>query len=238
MSTRLDGRRWDQLREVTIERGTAIYAEGSALIKSGNTQILCTATVSKGVPIFLRDSGQGWITAEYAMLPRATGMRTKRERRGAGGRTMEIQRLVGRSLRSVVDLTQLGDRTITVDCDVLLADGGTRTAAITGAFVALSDSINNLVADGQIARNPIKEHVAAISVGILKGKAALDLCYEEDSSAEVDMNIVMTGSGKFVEIQGTAEREPFSWEKMNDLIRLAETGIGKLLETQRAVLAQ
>lgn len=210
-------------------------AEGSALIEVGNTRVICTASVEDRVPPFLRNQGKGWVTAEYAMLPRATGTRTQRESssRGPSGRTQEIQRLIGRSLRAVVDMSALGERTITLDCDVMNADGGTRTASITGAYVALLQACQKLQKDNVIKRSPIIQEVAAVSVGIVSGTPLLDLNYVEDSAAEVDMNIVCTANGKFIEVQGTAEREPFSREQMNQLLELAEKGIQQLMMFQR-----
>ena len=233
---RNDGRTKETLRPITIETGKNLHAEGSAFITVGDTQVLCLATVEEKIPFFLRDTGKGWVTAEYAMLPRATTERTRRERRGAGGRTMEIQRLIGRSLRAVVDLHKLGERSITVDCDVLQADGGTRCASITGAYVAMSLAIKKLIEEEKIAASPIKDHVAAISVGIVEGKPVLDLDYSEDSTAHVDMNIVMTGGGKFVEIQGTAEEEPFSHDEMSQLITIAQTGLTNIFEIQEQAI--
>ncbi|MGE5570890.1 MAG: ribonuclease PH [Rhodospirillales bacterium] len=235
---RVDGRAADQMRPVRIETGYLLTAEGSALIEVGNTRVLCAATVEETVPQFLRGSGKGWITAEYSMLPRATVSRTPREitRGHPSGRTQEIQRLIGRSLRSVVDLTALGERTIILDCDVLQADGGTRTAAITGAFVAMSAAIRQLVAFGRLRATPVKDYVGAVSVGIVNGQPLLDLAYEEDSRAEVDMNVVMTGGGQFVEVQATAEQTPFHDEHLAKLIALAREGIRGLIEIQRGVL--
>ena len=233
---RNDGRTKETLRPITIETGRSMHAEGSAFITVGDTQVLCLATVEEKIPFFLRDTGKGWVTAEYAMLPRATTERTRRERRGAGGRTMEIQRLIGRSLRAVVDLHRLGERSITVDCDVLQADGGTRCASITGAYVAMSLAIKKLIEEEKIAASPIKDHVAAISVGIVEGKPVLDLDYSEDSTAHVDMNIVMTGGGKFVEIQGTAEEEPFSHDEMSQLIAIAQSGLTNIFEIQEQAI--
>ncbi|HKQ31893.1 MAG TPA: ribonuclease PH, partial [Thermodesulfobacteriota bacterium] len=209
---RSDGRKWDELRPVKISRGIMKYAEGSALIETGETKVLCTATFEDRVPPFLKDTGKGWVTAEYSMLPRSTKERITRDsvRGKIGGRSHEIQRIIGRALRSVIDLGKLGERSITIDCDVLQADGGTRTASITGAFVALSDAALNLIRQGVVSENPIVDFIAAVSVGIVSGKPALDLNYEEDSSAEVDMNVAMTGSGLLVEVQGTAEGKPFS----------------------------
>ena len=210
-------------------------AEGSALIEVGNTKVICTASVEDRVPPFLRNQGKGWVTAEYSMLPRATSTRTQRESgtRGVSGRTQEIQRLIGRSLRAVVEMQALGERTITLDCDVIQADGGTRTASITGAYVALLLACQKLLKDGVLKRNPIVQEVAAVSVGIVENTPLLDLCYVEDSSAEVDMNIVCTGTGKFIEVQGTAEKQAFSREQMNEMMLLAEKGIQQLMMFQR-----
>ena len=229
----------DALRPLRITRRYTRYAEGSVLIEAGETKVICTASVEEGVPSFLRGKGQGWLTAEYGMLPRATHTRGKREA-AAGkqtGRTQEIQRLIGRSLRAVTDLGALGERTIQIDCDVIQADGGTRCASITGACVALSDALKGLQAAGSIAGLPLREMVAAVSVGIYQGVAVLDLDYAEDSACETDMNVVMTESGGFVEIQGTAEGAPFSRQEMNSLVSLAETGLGQIFAAQRAVLA-
>jgi ribonuclease PH len=231
---RPDGRKAGQLRPIRIEIGAAKYAEGSCLICMGETTVLCTATVEDGVPSFLRGKGQGWVTAEYGMLPRSTDTRTPR--RLGGGRTLEIQRLIGRSLRAVTDRKKLGDRTITLDCDVLHADGGTRTAAITGACVALFEACEHLRRNDLIEAWPIRELVAAVSVGIVGGEAVLDLPYAEDSNAEVDMNIVMTASGRFVEVQGTAEGEPFGEDTLRALLDLARTGVDALIEAQRQAL--
>jgi ribonuclease PH len=223
------------MRPVEIETGFLKTAEGSALIKVGNTQVLCAATVEDGVPQFLRNSGKGWVTAEYAMLPRATARRTPREvnKGRVSGRTHEIQRLIGRSMRAVVDGAALGERTVVIDCDVLQADGGTRTASITGAFVALSLALRRLVEFGALKSMPLRDSVAATSVGLVRGVALLDLCYEEDSQADVDMNVVMTGAGKFVEVQATAEHSAFDDDQMARLIALARTGIGQLIEIQK-----
>lgn len=230
---RKDNRLPDEIRPWRITGGVLDHAEGSALIDAGKTKVICAATVEEKVPSFLRDKGQGWVTAEYSMLPRATHTRSPRERGGrVGGRTLEIQRLIGRSLRSVTDLTALGERTITVDCDVIQADGGTRVASITGAWVALHNALENLIALGALASNPMKDSVAAVSVGIVGGTQCLDLDYDEDSSAEVDMNVVMTGRGRLVEVQATAEGEPFSLAGMNRLIRLAQKGIGDIRRIQ------
>jgi ribonuclease PH len=230
----------DQLRPLAIHRGWSEFAEGSCLLDAGRTRVLCTASVEEGVPPFLRGSGRGWITAEYALLPRSTGRRNAREsvKGKRQGRTVEISRLIGRSLRAAVDLEALGEETITLDCDVLQADGGTRCAAITGAMVALHDAISWLRAEGRLApeAEPLRHFIAAVSVGIVGGTPMLDLCYEEDSAAEVDMNVVMTGSGRFVELQGTAEGEPFSERQLAQLKRLAKKGIAGLIQAQKTVL--
>jgi ribonuclease PH len=235
---RTDGRSADELRPVRLTPDYLPYAEVSALIEMGQTRVICSASVEERVPPFLRNRGQGWITAEYAMLPRATMQRTSREigRGGPSGRTHEIQRLIGRSLRAIVDMSHLGERTITLDCDVLQADGGTRTAAITGAYVAFALAMRRLLRSGKISRNPIVNQVAAVSVGIVSGTALLDLKYDEDSRAEVDMNIVCTGDGRFVEVQGTAEGDPFGREEMDQLLALATVGIERLIRLQRDVL--
>jgi ribonuclease PH len=237
---RADGRAPDRLRKVKITRNYIRPAEGSCLIEVGDTRVICTASVEKKVPPFLRGLGEGWITAEYGMLPRATSDRSSREasRGRVGGRTHEIQRLIGRSLRAVVDLKVLGERTIWLDCDVVQADGGTRTTSITGAFVALVDALKWLKKEGKIISWPIRDFVAATSVGIVDNKALLDLTYEEDSKASVDINVVMTGEGKFVEVQGTAEEQPFTKSEMDKLIDLAKKGIGKLIATQKEVLGK
>jgi ribonuclease PH len=219
-----------------MEVGVAPYAEGSCIITAGNTRVLCTASVSEGVPAWRESSGLGWVTAEYAMLPRATHTRTRRERDGVGGRTQEIQRLIGRSLRSVTDLRALGPRTITVDCDVLQADAGTRTASITGACVALGLAGRWLLEEGKVERNPLRERVAAVSVGIVDGEPRLDLEYREDSSAQVDMNVVATQSGGLVEVQGTAEGDPFPRKDLDHLLDLALSGIEELLAAQARIL--
>src|SRR3990167_2336504 len=240
MNMRSDGRNWDELRPVKITRGIMKYAEGSALIETGETKVLCTATFEEKVPPFLKDTGKGWVTAEYSMLPRSTKERITRDsvRGRIGGRSHEIQRIIGRSLRSVIDLDKLGERSITIDCDVLQADGGTRTAAITGAFVALSDAVLNLIREGVIDDNPIADFIAAVSVGIVGGRLALGLDYAEDSKAEVDMNVAMTGSGLLVEVQGTAEGKPFSKNELNSLIMIAERGITELIGRQQDILAE
>ncbi|MCC6712127.1 MAG: ribonuclease PH [Candidatus Dadabacteria bacterium] len=237
---RSGGRDWDELRPVTITRGVMKYAEGSALIETGETKVLCTATVETRVPPFLRDTGRGWVTAEYSMLPRSTKDRITRDsvKGRIGGRSHEIQRIIGRALRSVIDLDRLGEMSITIDCDVLQADGGTRTAAITGAFVALSDAALHLVSTGVLADSPMQDYIAAVSVGIVEGKTALDLDYEEDSTAEVDMNVAMTGSGLLVEVQGTAEGKPFSKRRLSQLVTLAEKGINELIQKQREALTE
>lgn len=235
---RSDGRRADELRPVRIVRNFIRHAEGSVLISMGDTKVICTATIEDSVPPFLRDSDQGWITAEYGMLPRSTHNRIPREatRGRTSGRTQEIQRLIGRSLRSVVDLEALGSRTIWLDCDVIQADGGTRTASITGSFVALHDALRTLVRIGKVEKIPLEDYVAATSVGILEEESLLDLNYQEDSLCEVDMNIVMTSSSQYVEIQGTAERSPFGKRDMERLLALAEKGIKELIEIQKKVL--
>jgi ribonuclease PH len=237
---RTDGRAADELRPAKITPGFLPYAEGSVLIEMGNTRVVCAASLEDRVPPFLRNSGQGWLTAEYAMLPRATQTRTGREigRGGPSGRTHEIQRLIGRSLRAIADMKVLGERTITIDCDVLQADGGTRTAAITGAFVALALANHQLLKIGKISRSFTTDQVAAVSVGIVGGTPLLDLKYDEDSRAEVDMNIVCTGDGRFIELQGTAEREPFSREQMDELIALGELGIRTLIGIQKTIISQ
>ena len=231
---RPDGREATELRPVTLEIGTAKHAEGSCLIRMGETTVLCTASVEDGVPAFLRGEGAGWVTAEYGMLPRSTNTRTRR--RLGGGRTLEIQRLIGRSLRAVTDRKALGERTITLDCDVIQADGGTRTAAITGACVAFFEACEYLRQSDRISTWPIRELVAAISVGVVGGEPVLDLPYVEDSGADVDMNVVMTASGRFVEVQGTAEAEPFDHDTLQSLLDLARKGVGELVDAQRAVL--
>ncbi len=225
----------DALRPVRITRNFTIHAEGSVLIAFGNTQVLCTASVEEKVPPHKRGSGEGWVTAEYGMLPRATHTRSDREaaKGKQSGRTQEIQRLIGRSMRAVFDLKKLGERTIQLDCDVLQADGGTRTAAITGAFVAAQDAVNGLIAKGLITSSPITHHVAAISVGLLYGQALLDLEYTEDSVCDTDMNVVMTGAGNFVEVQGTAEGVAFTRKEMDSLLALAEKGIAELVQLQK-----
>jgi ribonuclease PH len=236
---RNDGRSFNALRSVNITRNFTKHAEGSVLIEFGDTKVLCTASVEESVPPFLKGKGTGWVTAEYAMLPRATHTRSPREsaKGKQTGRTLEIQRLIGRSLRAVTDLTKLGERSITIDCDVIQADGGTRTASITGAYVALVDALTTLKSKGLLPEIPLKESVAAVSVGILNGEALLDLNYLEDSAAEVDMNFVMTASDRFVEVQGTAEAEPFTAIQMDAMRDLATEGIRRLFQIQRDALA-
>lgn len=235
---RLNGRKTDQTRVVSITTNANKYAEGSVLIEFGDTKVICTATVDEKVPPFMKGQGKGWITAEYSMLPRATQVRNQREsaRGKLTGRTMEIQRLIGRALRSVVDLHALGERTITLDCDVIQADGGTRTTSITGSFVAMAIAIHELAEKHKMAKFPITDFLASVSVGIINEVPMLDLNYEEDSKAKVDMNVVMTGSGKFVEVQGTGEEAPFSREELNELLALGELGIRELIELQKAAL--
>ena len=231
---RIDGRAREKIRKVIITRNFNKYAEGSCLIEFGNTKVVCTASVEESVPPFLKNSGTGWVTAEYGMLPRSCDKRIPRGK--DSGRTYEIQRLVGRSLRSVTEMNDLGERTIWIDCDVLQGDGGTRTASITGSFIALVDALAKMKKEGKINRIPIRDYVAATSVGIVNGELLLDLCYKEDSKAEVDMNVVMTGSGEFIEIQGTAERVPFSKEKMDEMLALARKGIEELFTIQRKLV--
>lgn len=236
---RPSGRAVDELRPVSLERHYTCHAEGSVLVSFGATRVLCTASVEEGVPRFLRGEDSGWITAEYGMLPRSTGTRMGREaaRGKQGGRTLEIQRLIGRSLRAAVDLKKLGEFTITLDCDVLQADGGTRTASITGAFVALVDAINGLQRDKRIRTDPLEHFVASVSVGMSGGEAVLDLDYAEDSSAETDLNVVMTDSGAFIEVQGTAEAAPFERRELDAMLDLASGGIATLIDAQRDALA-
>jgi len=233
---RLDGRGNDELRPVCITPGFQYYAEGSALIEQGNTKVVCAVSVEDRVPAFLRGQGMGWITAEYAMLPRATSTRTPREESRVGGRAQEIRRLIGRSLRAAVDLEALGERTLTVDCDVLQADGSTRTAAITGSYVALVQAVDALAKREVITALPVRRAVAAVSVGVVAGELLLDLCYDEDFWAEVDFNVVMTSEGEFVELQGTAEAGPFSKSTVDAVLALAEGGIARLLEIQQDAL--
>lgn len=236
---RPDGRQYNELREVKITRDFISTAEGSVLMELGKTRVICTATVEDRVPPFLKDQNRGWVTAEYSMLPRATQIRTLRESTAGriSGRTHEIQRLIGRSLRSVVDLGSIGQKTFWIDCDVIQADGGTRTAAITGAFICLADACGLAVRKGLIQKNPIKDYLAAVSIGIVNGENMLDLCYQEDSAADVDMNIVMTGKEQLVEIQGTAEGHPFSTETLENLLRLSKEGIATLISLQKGLIA-
>ena len=238
--TRPAQRQTDQMRPVRITRGYTIHAEGSVLIEFGHTKVLCTASVEEKVPPHKRGSGEGWVTAEYGMLPRSTHTRSDREaaKGKQSGRTQEIQRLIGRSLRAVFDLSLLGERTLALDCDVIQADGGTRTAAITGAFVAAQDAVSHLLARGKLARSPVIGHVAAVSVGLIEGTPLLDLEYVEDVACDTDMNVVMTEAGHFVEVQGTAEGVAFTRKEMDQLLVLAEKGIGELMALQKAALAQ
>lgn len=237
---RTDGRKPDELRQVILTPHVNRYAEGSVMIEFGHTRVICTATVDEKVPPFLKGSGKGWVTAEYAMLPRATQVRNQREsiKGKPGGRTMEIQRLIGRALRSVVDLEALGERTVTMDCDVIQADGGTRVASITGAFVAMALAMHKLVKEGKLAKLPITDYLASVSAGVISGEALVDLNYEEDSRAQVDMNVVMTGTGAFVEIQGTGEESPFSKNHLEQLLKLSESAIRQLIDMQRTVLEE
>jgi len=235
---RIDGRAPDQMRPISIERNYLKFAEGSVLISMGNTKVICTATVEERVPLFLKGTGRGWMTAEYAMLPRSCPKRVVRESSAGrvGGRTHEIQRLIGRSLRAVYDLSSIGERTVYIDCDVIQADGGTRTASITGAFVAAHDTLSGLVSEGVISRVPVLDAVAAVSVGIVNGTPSLELNYAEDSQAEVDMNVVMTGEGRFVEVQGTAELTSSTRAQLDDMLDLAAAGIAELNEAQANAL--
>ncbi len=236
---RPDGRQPDEMRPVTITRDFLRHAEGSVLIAVGDTKVVCSASVEERVPVFLKDSGQGWVTAEYGMLPRSTKTRSPRENSGRpSGRTFEIQRLVGRCLRAVTDLAALGPRTIWIDCDVLQADGGTRTASITGAYVALADALQTLRGQGVLRSLPLKDFVAATSVGLVEGRIVLDLCYAEDVTAEVDMNVVMTGGGAFVEVQGTAEERPYDRAQLDAMLAAAGDGIRELVALQRKLLAE
>ena len=235
---RPSGRAAEQVRSIKITRHYTKHAEGSVLVEFGETKVLCNATVEESVPRFLKGQNQGWVTAEYGMLPRATNSRTQREaaKGKQTGRTMEIQRLIARSLRAMIDLKLLGEYTITLDCDVIQADGGTRTASITGACVALNDAINKMIADGKLKQNPIKSLVAAVSVGIVEGQAVCDLEYIEDSNADTDMNVIMTDDGRIIEVQGTAEGEPFSHEELLELLELAKNGIATIIDAQRQAL--
>jgi ribonuclease PH len=238
MTTRSDGRQLGELRPTRITPDFTMHAEGSVLIEAGRTRVICTASVEDRVPPFLRNTGKGWVTAEYGMLPRATSTRTQREASAGkiGGRTQEIQRLIGRSLRSVTKLDALGERTVWVDCDVIQADGGTRTAAITGGFVALALALTRMRAAGQLKSIPLLDHVAATSVGVVGGLPMLDLAYDEDSKADVDMNVVMTGDGRFIEVQGTAEGPPFERQALDDLLALADNGIRELVALQQTIV--
>ena len=235
---RTDGRKLAQLRPIKITPSYIKTADGSVLIEMGDTKVICTAKLEDRVPPFLRNSGKGWITAEYGMLPGSSSIRIGREssRGKVGGRTHEIQRLIGRSLRAIADLRTLGEKTIWIDCDVIQADGGTRTASITGAYVALAEAVRSWLGRGMISIDPVKDAVAAVSIGIVQGKILLDLCYEEDSKADVDMNFVMTGAGKFIEVQGTAEAAPFTRRQMERMAEIAQTGIKELLKTQKNVI--
>lgn len=237
---RIDGRKNDEIRAVKITRDYLMHAEGSVLIEMGNTKVICTASVDDKVPPFIKGTGKGWITSEYGMLPRSTEIRKPRDstRGKVDGRTMEIQRLIGRALRSVVQLEKLGEMTIYIDCDVIQADGGTRTASITGSFVALVDALNKLVQQGKISELPLIGYIAAISVGIKDGDVILDLNYAEDSTCQVDMNVVMTDTGQFVEVQGTGEESPFSREKLQKMLELAEKGVNELIKVQKQVLGE
>lgn len=240
LKLREDGRKVDSLREIKITKDFNLYAEGSVLIEFGNTKVICTASVSEKVPPFMRGQGKGWLTAEYSMIPRATGERNQREsaKGKLSGRTMEIQRLIGRALRTAVDLDKLGERTITIDCDVIQADGGTRTTSISGGFIALALAVKKLMKDRVLSVNPIISNVAAISVGIVRGTPMLDLMYTEDSAAEVDMNVVMNGKGEFVEVQGTGEEATYTRKELNELIDLAEVGIKKIIRIQNEVIGE
>ncbi len=237
---REDGRAENQLRKIKITRDFNLYAEGSVLIEFGNTKVICTASVSEKVPPFLKGQGKGWITAEYSMIPRATGERNQREsaKGKLSGRTMEIQRLIGRALRTAIDLDKLGERTVTIDCDVIQADGGTRTTSISGGYIALALAMKKLVNEGILAENPIISNVAAISVGIVGGTSMLDLKYSEDSAAEVDMNVVMNGERRFVEVQGTGEEATYTRAELNELLDLAEAGINEIIELQNRVIGE
>ena len=240
LKLREDGRKVDSLREIKITKDFNLYAEGSVLIEFGNTKVICTASVSEKVPPFMRGQGKGWLTAEYSMIPRATGERNQREsaKGKLSGRTMEIQRLIGRALRTAVDLDKLGERTITIDCDVIQADGGTRTTSISGGFIALALAVKKLMKDRVLNVNPIVSNVAAISVGIVRGTPMLDLMYTEDSAAEVDMNVVMNGKGEVVEVQGTGEEATYTRKELNELIDLAEVGIKEIIRLQNEVIGE
>ncbi|MCF2673006.1 ribonuclease PH [Fusobacterium varium] len=240
LKLREDGRKVDSLREIKITKDFNLYAEGSVLIEFGNTKVICTASISDKVPPFMRGQGKGWLTAEYSMIPRATGERNQREsaKGKLSGRTMEIQRLIGRALRTAVDLDKLGERTITIDCDVIQADGGTRTTSISGGFIALALAVKKLMKDRVLSVNPIVSNVAAISVGIVRGTPMLDLMYTEDSAAEVDMNVVMNGKGEFVEVQGTGEEATYTRKELNELIDLAEVGIKEIIRLQNEIIGE
>lgn len=240
LKLREDGRKTDSLRDIKITKNFNLYAEGSVLIEFGNTKVICTASVSEKVPPFMRGQGKGWLTAEYSMIPRATGERNQREsaKGKLSGRTMEIQRLIGRALRTAVDLDKLGERTITIDCDVIQADGGTRTTSISGGFIALALAVKKLMKDRVLSVNPIVSNVAAISVGVVRGTPMLDLMYTEDSAAEVDMNVVMNGKGEFVEVQGTGEEATYTRKELNELIDLAEVGIKEIIKLQNEIIGE
>lgn len=235
---RLDGRTVDELRKIKVTKDFNIHAEGSVLIEFGHTRVICTATISDKVPPFLRNKGKGWLTAEYSMIPRATGERNQREsaKGKLGGRTMEIQRLIGRALRAAIDLEKLGERTITIDCDVIQADGGTRTTSITGGYIALALGINKLLEAGTLKENPLRPNVAAISVGIVGGQPVLDLDYIEDSAAEVDMNVIMNAAGEYVEVQGTGEESTYTRKQLNQMLDLAEKGIDEIIALQNRII--
>ncbi|MCD4712988.1 MAG: ribonuclease PH [Clostridiales bacterium] len=233
---RIDERTNEELRPVKITRNYLMHPAGSVLIEMGNTKVICTATVEEKVPHFLKGAGSGWVTAEYGMLPGSTGQRKTRNTKGIDGRSQEIQRLIGRSLRSIIDLKALGERTIWIDCDVIQAYGGTRTASITGAFVALSDAVSKIMEQGLITQSPITTNVAAVSVGVVNGEVMLDLCYEEDSAAHVDMNLVMTAEGEYIELQGTGEERPFDKKQLNALLEFGERGIEALIKAQNEAM--
>lgn len=233
---RCDGREHDQLRKINVQRNFIKYAEGSCLIEFGDTKVICTATVDKNVPLFLRNSGQGWVTAEYSMLPRSNQIRRQRDK--LSGRDMEIQRLIGRSLRSVIDLNKLGERTIWVDCDVIQADGGTRIASTVGGFIAMVDSVHWLIQQGMIGQMCVFDYLGAVSVGVINGNPVLDLCFKEDSQADVDMNVVMRGSGEFTEIQGTGEHSTFSHDELSSLLGLAKKGIEEIIDMEKKLLKE
>ncbi len=235
---RIDGRQNNELRPVMFTRHFTMHSAGSVLVEMGNTKVICTATVEEKVPGFLKGKEEGWVTAEYGMLPGSTETRKRRNTKGIDGRSQEIQRLIGRSLRSIVDRKALGERTIWIDCDVIQADGGTRTASITGAYVALCDAVSKLIEEGLLERSPITTELAAVSVGVVEGESILDLCYVEDSKAHVDMNLVMTGKGEFIEIQGTGEEKPFSKKVLFELLEIGEQGINQLIQAQKEALSK